>query len=285
MWSPVAAHPTAGGGRDRRGVLPAVGQDGAAGHCRRSTPPTGCWGSTSTPAAWPASPGAGGCASYNLPMGPPISAPGLMAMVGGMGLLAAVLRREKWLEPTIGRTSSRPDHLPNRRPGGAAAAPVVAAPAAAGHHPADDRALPRLRRLRRRRHLGRGHQEGRAGPAGAARPAAVLHRRRRSRRCGRSATSCWPRTPSRGSRSPRWSTTKLAAGKLDGYQYADMPDDRDTWRLVLAGLDHTARRAYRCALRRLHAEHQENDRRRVRRRAGWSAARGTSSTSRGPGRW
>jgi NAD(P)-dependent dehydrogenase (short-subunit alcohol dehydrogenase family) len=32
--------------------------------------------------------------SYNLPMGPPISAPGLMAMVGGMGLLAALLRRE-----------------------------------------------------------------------------------------------------------------------------------------------------------------------------------------------
>ena len=31
---------------------------------------------------------------YNLPMGPPIMAPGLMAMVGGMGLLAAVLRRE-----------------------------------------------------------------------------------------------------------------------------------------------------------------------------------------------
>jgi hypothetical protein len=33
--------------------------------------------------------------SYNLPMGPPISAPGLMAMVGGMGLLAAILRRER----------------------------------------------------------------------------------------------------------------------------------------------------------------------------------------------
>ena len=33
--------------------------------------------------------------SYNLPMGPPISALGLMAMVGGMGLLASVLRREK----------------------------------------------------------------------------------------------------------------------------------------------------------------------------------------------
>ncbi|MGH3793157.1 MAG: hypothetical protein ACRDQ9_20610, partial [Pseudonocardiaceae bacterium] len=33
--------------------------------------------------------------SYNLPTGPPISAPGLMAMAGGMGLLAALLRREK----------------------------------------------------------------------------------------------------------------------------------------------------------------------------------------------
>ncbi|MGB6209452.1 gluconate 2-dehydrogenase subunit 3 family protein [Mycobacterium sp.] len=36
---------------------------------------------------------------------------------------------------------------------------------------------------------------------------------------------------------------KLADGKLDGYQYADMPDDRDTWRLVLAGLDEAARDA------------------------------------------
>jgi hypothetical protein len=33
---------------------------------------------------------------------------------------------------------------------------------------------------------------------------------------------------------------KLAAGRLDGYQYADMPDDRDTWRLTLAGLDEVA---------------------------------------------
>jgi gluconate 2-dehydrogenase subunit 3-like protein len=37
---------------------------------------------------------------------------------------------------------------------------------------------------------------------------------------------------------------KLADGKLDGYQYADMPDDRDTWRLVLGGLDHTAMMGY-----------------------------------------
>ena len=32
----------------------------------------------------------------------------------------------------------------------------------------------------------------------------------------------------------------MADGQLDGYQYADMPDDRETWRIVLAGLDETA---------------------------------------------
>lgn len=39
-------------------------------------------------------PGGWSLASYNLPMGPPISAPGLMTLVGGMGILAALLRRE-----------------------------------------------------------------------------------------------------------------------------------------------------------------------------------------------
>jgi Gluconate 2-dehydrogenase subunit 3 len=34
---------------------------------------------------------------------------------------------------------------------------------------------------------------------------------------------------------------KLAEGRLDGYQYADMPDDRETWRLVAEGLDESAR--------------------------------------------
>src|SRR5450755_1667042 len=35
-------------------------------------------------------------ARYNLEMGPPLLAPLLVTMVGGMGLLAAILRREKW---------------------------------------------------------------------------------------------------------------------------------------------------------------------------------------------
>ncbi|MGH2916493.1 MAG: gluconate 2-dehydrogenase subunit 3 family protein [Solirubrobacteraceae bacterium] len=33
---------------------------------------------------------------------------------------------------------------------------------------------------------------------------------------------------------------KLASGKLDGFHYADMPRDPDTWRLVLRGLDEIA---------------------------------------------
>ena len=40
---------------------------------------------------------------------------------------------------------------------------------------------------------------------------------------------------------------RLAEGKLDGYQYADMPDDREAWHLVLAGLDDVARRRYGAA--------------------------------------
>jgi hypothetical protein len=40
-------------------------------------------------------PGGWSIPTYNVPMGPPILAPGLMSIVGGMGLLAALLRRER----------------------------------------------------------------------------------------------------------------------------------------------------------------------------------------------
>jgi hypothetical protein len=39
-------------------------------------------------------PGGWGLGKYNIEMGPPLLAPLLMTMVGGMGLLAAILRRE-----------------------------------------------------------------------------------------------------------------------------------------------------------------------------------------------
>jgi hypothetical protein len=40
-------------------------------------------------------PGGFGEAHYNLVMGPPLLAPGSLAMVGGMGVVAALMRREK----------------------------------------------------------------------------------------------------------------------------------------------------------------------------------------------
>lgn len=40
-------------------------------------------------------PGGWANANYNVPMGPPIMAPGLMSIVGGLGVLAAILRRER----------------------------------------------------------------------------------------------------------------------------------------------------------------------------------------------
>src|SRR5512142_1772150 len=40
-------------------------------------------------------PGGWALARYNIEMGPPLLAPLLMSMVGGMGLLAAILRRER----------------------------------------------------------------------------------------------------------------------------------------------------------------------------------------------
>jgi hypothetical protein len=37
---------------------------------------------------------------------------------------------------------------------------------------------------------------------------------------------------------------KLFEGKLDGFQFAELPDDRDTWRLVARGLDEAAGGSY-----------------------------------------
>ena len=51
---------------------------------------------------------------------------------------------------------------------------------------------------------------------------------------------------------------KLADASLDGYRYADMPRDPETWRTVLAGLDHTARAAYGCRFGDCSAERREN---------------------------
>jgi Gluconate 2-dehydrogenase subunit 3 len=38
---------------------------------------------------------------------------------------------------------------------------------------------------------------------------------------------------------------KLLEGRVEGYQYADMPDDGGAWRIVARGLDHSARTEWR----------------------------------------
>ncbi|BBX38550.1 hypothetical protein MSIM_00010 [Mycobacterium simiae] len=94
MWSPIVV--TAGGRRGRRrvfsrrwakswlpitaGIYTANGLMGEYLHARGVARKPGGWKN----------------ASYNVPMGPPIAAPGLMCMVGGMGLLASILRRERF---------------------------------------------------------------------------------------------------------------------------------------------------------------------------------------------
>jgi hypothetical protein len=94
MWTPIALTPplTAAGiagvfsERQARTTLPAISAlyalDGAIGvvtHLR------GVY----------RKPGGFHEASYNLIMGPPLLAPGSLALVGGMGLVAALARREK----------------------------------------------------------------------------------------------------------------------------------------------------------------------------------------------
>ena len=178
--------------------------------------------------------------SYNLPMGPPISAPGLMAMVGGMGLLAARATPGA-AEPCP--TSSRPDHLPNRRP---------------GEQPPHPSWLPRHRRGTTPQMIGRYPDFDVLDAAGTwdgATKKVVLARLEPPGPLRFFTTDEEPAlralcdTVLAQDREPRVPVAemvdaKLADGRLDGYQYADMPDDRDTWRLVLRGLDHTATRGY-----------------------------------------
>ncbi len=95
MWAPV-------------GLLPALGVAGAAGV--RSPSAARTW----VPALSAATVASGGLGTYfhgrgvarkpggwseptyNLVMGPPLLAPGSLSMIGGIGLVAALMRRERW---------------------------------------------------------------------------------------------------------------------------------------------------------------------------------------------
>ena len=169
MWIPVALDAGGDRRRDRGRVSAAGSQDGAAGGVGRRgrQRPAG-----SVPALRGIAQRPGGLriARYNAEMGPPAFAPLLFALVGGMGLLAVVLRRE-----ALSRV--RHDAAARR-----------------------SRPLPGLRRPGRSDDLGRGH----AGVVLAVGPppaAAVLHADGGGDRPARCSTGCSARTTSRACRS------------------------------------------------------------------------------------
>ncbi|MGH2850646.1 MAG: hypothetical protein ACRDLP_08525 [Solirubrobacteraceae bacterium] len=94
MWAPI-------------GLLPALGAAGIAGMrseraARTALPATalltvaaGVLGTVLHGRGIARKPGGMAEASYNLVTGPPLLAPGSLTMVGGIGLLAAVMRRER----------------------------------------------------------------------------------------------------------------------------------------------------------------------------------------------
>ena len=69
---------------------------------------------------------------------------------------------------------------------------------------------------------------------------------------------------------------KLFAGELDGFRYADMPDDRETWRRVALGLDAAARQHGARGLRRRLGRRAARGRRRASPTASCTARCGTS---------
>src|SRR3954447_24104807 len=102
MWSPIVLTPplvAAGIGgvfsrRCAKTVLPRAARLHTANRLlREDFPARGRLGESFPAGGVARKPGGWRLWSYTLPMGPPISAPGLMAMVGGMGLLASMLRR------------------------------------------------------------------------------------------------------------------------------------------------------------------------------------------------
>ena len=95
MWLPVALGPVGAAAGVAGFFSQPDGQDRAAASPPPPSSPTACRAPTCTPGASRRSRAAGRNARYNMEMGPPLLAPLLVTMVGGMGLLAAVLRREQ----------------------------------------------------------------------------------------------------------------------------------------------------------------------------------------------
>jgi hypothetical protein len=95
MWSPVALAPPLAAA-----AIASVGSERAARTwlplCSSLLVANGLLGTYFHGRGVARKPGGFREASYNLVMGPPLLAPGSLSMVGGLGLLASLMRRERW---------------------------------------------------------------------------------------------------------------------------------------------------------------------------------------------
>ena len=229
MWSPIVTHPAGHASPVSPGCAPAGWQRPS---CRRAA----CLhGQRPAGRVLPCSRRGPqtrrvGVATYNLPMGPPHRSPRARWPWSAAWRLLAAVCRAGALSVPCGPADA--DHLPKLRDGGDATDAVMAAAPAARSHAPDDRPVPGLRRLRRSRAPGT-RSPRRWSPAGWRRACrfAFLHRSRSADL----ARVLRPAVAQDG--EPRIPVIELrrredCAAELDGYQYDDMPDDRETWRLV-----------------------------------------------------
>ena len=185
----------------------------------------------------------------------------------------------------MARDLSKPDHLPKLAARSATAGIFLAARAAAGHHPTDDRAISRLRRLRRRGHLGfRHHKGGRRPPAPAIGPS-LLHDRRGADTPGLLRHCASPRTTSPVSPSPRWSTRSWPPAVSTATSTPTCPTTARHGDWSSAGLDEAAESLYGHGhLRRSRTRYPGGHRRLAGQGRAVRWVGGPSSTSSGHGR-
>ena len=94
MWTPICSA-AADGGRASPASSPSGGADVAARRVGAVRASTASSASSRTSAASRKRPGGFREPTYNLVMGPPLLAPGSLGLVGALGLLAAVVKRER----------------------------------------------------------------------------------------------------------------------------------------------------------------------------------------------
>ena len=210
--------------------------------------------------------------------------PGRWPWSAAIGLAAAVAAPGALMAARDFRDAG---HLPKLRRRRAAADPAGLPRQRRGTHAADARPLPRLRRARRAPATGTRSRASVVLARVERRPAGALLRRRARRATLRAFCDVGAR-PGRRAADPgarAWSTPSSHDGRLDGYRYADMPDDRETWRLVARGLDEAARAHGADGFAAAPTSAQRDDRRRASPTASCAAALGRADRRRARGRW